>query len=106
MVLTLLAYALSPILAMKLPSRYLLSLFNLPVYVLWKLQLSSNKKPAEWVRTSREHRRERIAGQTPPQNLREAVRRIAGSYANSRTIDFKIQGLSRRWPDHPRGPRL
>jgi 1,2-diacylglycerol 3-beta-glucosyltransferase len=50
----LILYALSPSLVMKLPARYLASLFSLPYYVVWKLAVAAGRKPKGWVRTPRE----------------------------------------------------
>lgn len=106
MVFTLVAYALSPIIAMKLPGRYLLSLFDLPVYIIWKLKLSANRKPAEWVRTSRENRREWIAAQHQPRNrLVDAVRRMARFRPSFNIMTFKIPGIQKRWSNFQGGPK-
>jgi cellulose synthase/poly-beta-1,6-N-acetylglucosamine synthase-like glycosyltransferase len=47
-------YALSPLMVMKLPARYLASLLALPYYVAWKLTVAAGRKPKGWVRTPRE----------------------------------------------------
>jgi cellulose synthase/poly-beta-1,6-N-acetylglucosamine synthase-like glycosyltransferase len=47
-------YAISPFLAMRLPLRYLSTLFLFPFYVVWKLFISLAGKPRQWVRTARE----------------------------------------------------
>ena len=56
MAAALLAYAFSPILIMRLPARYLLSLLALPYYIAWKLLVAFRKRPSGWVRTPREPR--------------------------------------------------
>ncbi len=48
------SYALSPIFAINLPIRYLLSLAYLPYYIIWKTAIGLLKKPQSWVRTPRE----------------------------------------------------
>ena len=50
----LLAYALSPLLIMGLPVRFLLSLIHLPYYMAWKLTLGRRRRPDLWIRTPRE----------------------------------------------------
>ena len=52
--MTLLTYAMSPVVTMGLPARYLLSLGHLPYYMLWKLTLGLLKAPQQWIRTPRE----------------------------------------------------
>jgi hypothetical protein len=47
-------YALSPLMVMRLPARYLASLLALPYYVAWKLTVAAGRKPKGWVRTPRE----------------------------------------------------
>lgn len=47
-------YALSPIVVMRLPARYLLSLAALPYYVVWKVAAMLGRKPTAWIRTRRE----------------------------------------------------
>jgi cellulose synthase/poly-beta-1,6-N-acetylglucosamine synthase-like glycosyltransferase len=47
-------YAISPFLAMRLPWRYLSTLFLFPFYVVWKLFISLAGRPRQWVRTARE----------------------------------------------------
>jgi 1,2-diacylglycerol 3-beta-glucosyltransferase len=47
-------YALSPILAMGLPKRYMMSLIALPYYLSWRALKTVGRKPAAWVRTPRE----------------------------------------------------
>ena len=54
MLLTMVAYALSPVAAMGLPARYLLSMLALPYYIAWKLLIGSRRRPEGWVRTPRE----------------------------------------------------
>ncbi len=54
MLAVLLTYGISPFLALKLPSRYLLSLLCLPYYVGWKIVIGLGKGPQNWVRTPRE----------------------------------------------------
>jgi hypothetical protein len=53
MAVVLACYALSPLVALDLPVRYLASLIALPYYAVWKL-LTSCGKPRDWVRTPRE----------------------------------------------------
>jgi len=48
------AYALSPVVTMALPLRYLRSLAALPYYVGWKVVVSLGRKSKGWVRTPRE----------------------------------------------------
>lgn len=47
-------FAISPIMTIDLPIRYLLSLVYLPYYMIWKLFVGLLKKPQQWVRTPRE----------------------------------------------------
>jgi cellulose synthase/poly-beta-1,6-N-acetylglucosamine synthase-like glycosyltransferase len=47
-------YALSPLFALGLPARYLLSLGALPYYVVWKFAAISARHPTAWIRTPRE----------------------------------------------------
>lgn len=47
-------YALSPVLVMHLPARYLISLLALPYYVVWKTTAMLRRRPSAWVRTRRE----------------------------------------------------
>ncbi len=54
MTLALGAYAFCPFIAMRLHGRYLVSLLFFPVYVGWKLLVSSKGRPDKWVRTPRE----------------------------------------------------
>jgi hypothetical protein len=54
MLTALLAYALSPIQALRLPVRYLLSLLALPYFIVWKLSIATIRRPSAWVRTPRE----------------------------------------------------
>jgi hypothetical protein len=54
MALVLACYALSPLLALDLPVRYLTSLVVLPYYVVWKLRTTAGRSPTAWVRTPRE----------------------------------------------------
>jgi hypothetical protein len=54
MLATLILYAFSPIPALNLPVRYLMSLLFLPYYVAWKLRIAVGRRPREWVRTPRE----------------------------------------------------
>jgi hypothetical protein len=49
----LMCYALSPLVALQLPARYLATLIVLPYYVVWKL-LTRGRNPTMWVRTPRE----------------------------------------------------
>ena len=51
---TFLAYALSPIVLMGLPARYLASLLALPYYMAWKIIVALGRAPQAWVRTPRE----------------------------------------------------
>lgn len=51
---TLVAYALAPVMVMKLPPRYLGSLINLPTYAIWKVSLAFGRRSRGWVRTPRE----------------------------------------------------
>ena len=53
MAVALACYALSPLLALGLPVRYLASLVALPYYAVWKL-IATRGKPTAWVRTPRE----------------------------------------------------
>ena len=48
------AYAVSPILVLALPARYLASLLALPYFVAWKLCIAAGRGPKAWVRTPRE----------------------------------------------------
>jgi len=54
MAIVLAGYALSPLLALNLPARYLTSLAALPYYAVWKLIATSGRNPTAWVRTPRE----------------------------------------------------
>jgi cellulose synthase/poly-beta-1,6-N-acetylglucosamine synthase-like glycosyltransferase len=54
MVSIFLAYAASPTVVMRLPARYLASLFALPYYVTWKIWVALGRAPKTWVRTPRE----------------------------------------------------
>lgn len=54
MAAVLVVYALSPVIVMKLPARYLASLLALPYYAAWKLFSIVGRKPKGWVRTPRE----------------------------------------------------
>jgi hypothetical protein len=54
MVVTLVMYALSPVVLMGLPARYLASLLALPYYVIWKILVAIGRAPKAWVRTPRE----------------------------------------------------
>ena len=49
-----LAYALSPVLIVDLPIRFLGALLHLPYYLVWKLTIGLLKAPQQWVRTPRE----------------------------------------------------
>jgi cellulose synthase/poly-beta-1,6-N-acetylglucosamine synthase-like glycosyltransferase len=48
------AYAISPFLAMRLPLRYISTIFLFPFYAGWKLMISLAGRPREWIRTARE----------------------------------------------------
>ncbi len=61
MTASLLTYALSPFVALRLPWRYLMSIAGFPIYVGWKLLISLGGRPTQWVRTEREPARERLA---------------------------------------------
>jgi len=50
----LLTYALSPLVTLGLPVRYLTSLAALPYYALWKVIMTTGRRPTAWVRTPRE----------------------------------------------------
>ena len=52
--LSLLAYLMSPFFIMKLPFKYLTSLWFAPYYALWRFGVLLKKKPQEWIRTARE----------------------------------------------------
>jgi cellulose synthase/poly-beta-1,6-N-acetylglucosamine synthase-like glycosyltransferase len=54
MAIVLACYALSPIIALDLPVRYLGSLAALPYYAAWKLLVTTGSNPTAWVRTPRE----------------------------------------------------
>jgi len=58
MTASLLTYALSPFVALRLSWRYLLSIAFFPVYVGWKLLIYFRGRPRQWVRTEREPHRE------------------------------------------------
>jgi hypothetical protein len=47
-------YAFSPFVTMGLPVRYLTSLAALPYYAIWKVIMTTGRRPTTWVRTSRE----------------------------------------------------
>jgi cellulose synthase/poly-beta-1,6-N-acetylglucosamine synthase-like glycosyltransferase len=47
-------YALSPVILMGLPARYLASLVALPYYMGWKVIIALGRAPKAWVRTPRE----------------------------------------------------
>ena len=47
-------YALSPVIVLGLPVRYLSGILFLPYYAAWKLLKASGRPPAAWVRTRRE----------------------------------------------------
>lgn len=51
-------YAVTPFIKWQVPWRYLLSLRFLPQYVLWKLKLSVQAQPKDWVRTQRENEKQ------------------------------------------------
>jgi cellulose synthase/poly-beta-1,6-N-acetylglucosamine synthase-like glycosyltransferase len=46
-------YAVSPVLLLGLPARYLLCLLDLPYYAAWKVAVALGGKPAGWTRTRR-----------------------------------------------------
>ena len=50
----LVAYALSPLVVVGLPARYLASLFHFPYYMGWKIAVGLLRAPQQWVRTPRE----------------------------------------------------
>ncbi len=52
--LSMLAYLVSPFFIMKLPLKYLKSLWFAPYYAVWRLVVLLKKKPQEWIRTTRE----------------------------------------------------
>jgi hypothetical protein len=54
MTLALGVYAVSPCLAMRLPLRYLGTLFQFPFYACWKLLVSLAGRPDQWIRTDRD----------------------------------------------------
>ncbi len=55
MATSLTGYALSPVLVLGLPVRYLSSLLVLPYYAAWKMLITATaKRPTSWVRTPRE----------------------------------------------------
>jgi len=54
MAASLLAYALSPVLVMGLPPRYLRDLAVAPYYVAWKLIVGLGRRQKGWIRTPRE----------------------------------------------------
>lgn len=64
-------YAVSPVLVLGLPARYLLCLLDLPSYAAWKAVVALRGKPTGWMRTPREHRRVTPvhAGGGPRQNF-------------------------------------
>ncbi len=64
-------YAVSPMLVLGLPARYLLCLMDLPFYAGWKAAVARGGKPAGWTRTPREHRRviSGLAGVVPRPNI-------------------------------------
>jgi hypothetical protein len=57
MTLALVAYAISPFLAMRLPLKYGSSILAFPFYLGWKLLISIGGRPQQWVRTMREPQR-------------------------------------------------
>lgn len=46
-------YAISSLVLLRTPTRYLLALYHLPLYIGWKLVLFFKRKPTEWIRTPR-----------------------------------------------------
>ncbi|MEI8026071.1 MAG: glycosyltransferase family 2 protein [Pseudomonadota bacterium] len=52
--LSILFYLGSPFFIMKLPMKYLASLWFAPYYAVWRLGVLLKKKPQEWIRTARE----------------------------------------------------
>jgi cellulose synthase/poly-beta-1,6-N-acetylglucosamine synthase-like glycosyltransferase len=52
--ISLCVHAISPFVALSLPTRYISSLAFFPVYLCWKLLISLGGRPKEWVRTARE----------------------------------------------------
>jgi cellulose synthase/poly-beta-1,6-N-acetylglucosamine synthase-like glycosyltransferase len=79
MAVVLTCYALSPLLVLDLPVRYLASLVVLPYYAVWKLRTTAGRNPTTWVRTPREPMPRGVSGEAhspPPQNdqaLHESV---------------------------------
>ncbi|WP_435022622.1 glycosyltransferase family 2 protein (plasmid) [Tundrisphaera sp. TA3] len=54
MMVLLALYALSPLVVMDLPVRYLSALLALPYFLFWKAFKTFGRKPASWIRTPRE----------------------------------------------------
>jgi hypothetical protein len=54
MTVALALYAISPFLIMRLPWRYLSTIVLFPFYMVWKLLISLQGRPLEWVRTARQ----------------------------------------------------
>jgi hypothetical protein len=44
----------TPFLRLRLPWRYAMNVISFPVYLIWKLRVTSRGRPAQWVRTPRE----------------------------------------------------
>jgi len=61
MTVSLLAYAISPFAALRLPWRFISSIAFFPVYVTWKFLISFSGRPEQWVRTERVPRPEELA---------------------------------------------
>jgi cellulose synthase/poly-beta-1,6-N-acetylglucosamine synthase-like glycosyltransferase len=60
MTISLSIYALSPFFALHLPWRFASSIVFFPFYVGWKLLISLNGHPRQWVRTEREPARDTV----------------------------------------------
>lgn len=67
MTASMVVYAISPFVVMRLPWRYAWSIALFPVYLIWKLLISLKGRPQQWVRTARESQRE------GPLNHRDSV---------------------------------
>jgi cellulose synthase/poly-beta-1,6-N-acetylglucosamine synthase-like glycosyltransferase len=55
--ISLATYAISPVLVLRLPLRYLSSTLLFPLYLGWKLMVALRGRPRQWVRTAREPQR-------------------------------------------------
>jgi hypothetical protein len=60
MTASILTYALSPFIAMHLPWRFATSIVFFPFYVGWKVLISLNGPPRQWIRTEREPARDTV----------------------------------------------